>query len=57
LVPSMFALPPGTYRIEATLYGWSYEKFTESQRMELAKMGNPFVRGELPASLPITLTP
>jgi hypothetical protein len=50
-------LPPGPYRIEATLYGWSNDKFTDAERVELEKMGSPFMSGEIPASLHITLTP
>jgi len=51
----MFSLPVGAYRIEATLTGWSDDKFTDAERMELAKMGSPFLRGEVPASTRITL--
>jgi hypothetical protein len=50
-------LPPGPYRIEATLYGWSSDKFTDAEWVELEKMGSPFMSGEVPASLRITLTP
>jgi hypothetical protein len=47
---------PGAYRIEATLYGWRYEDFANAERTELMKMGNPFLRGEAPASMRMTLT-
>jgi hypothetical protein len=49
--------PPGAYRIEATLYGWRYESFSAAELAELARMGNPFLRGEIPASMRVTLTP
>jgi len=47
----------GAYRIEAMLYGWDYERFTEQERMELATIGNPLLRGEIPASIRVTVTP
>jgi hypothetical protein len=50
-------LKPGEYRIEATLNGWTEEKFTDAERSELERMGNPFLRGEAPASMRVTLTP
>jgi hypothetical protein len=50
-------LKPGAYRIEAVLSGWAEEKFTEAEWSELARMGSPFFRGEVPASVRITLTP
>ena len=49
--------PPGAYRIEAILSGWNYDRFTEAERLELATIGNPFLRGEIPASVRVTLTP
>ncbi len=49
-------LPTGGYRIEAILYGWTYEQFTEAEIAELAKMQHPFLRGETPASVAVTLT-
>jgi hypothetical protein len=50
-------LPPGPYRIESALRGWRGDEFTDAQLAELAKMRNPFLRGEVPASARITLTP
>jgi hypothetical protein len=50
-------LIPGPYRIEAVLYGWREEDFNEAQRSELARMAVPFLRGEVPASLSLKLTP
>jgi hypothetical protein len=50
-------LKPGAYRIEAVLSGWAEEKFTDAERSELSRMGSPFLRGEAPASLRITLIP
>jgi hypothetical protein len=50
-------LKPGQYRIEAVLRGWKGDEFTDAQLAELAKMGNPFLRGEVPASVRITLIP
>jgi hypothetical protein len=52
----LFDLKPGAYRIEATLTGWRENKFTEAERSELARMGHPFLRGEVPDSIRITLT-
>jgi hypothetical protein len=57
LDPTFFGgLPPGEYLIEAVLYGWREDQFTNAEWMELAKMGSPFLRGEVPASARITLT-
>jgi hypothetical protein len=57
LNPGLFGLPPGAYRIEAVLNGWKDDQFTEAQRTELSKMGNPFVRGEVSATTTISLRP
>lgn len=51
----LFGLKPGVYRIEATLSGWMEEKFTDEERAELARIGYPFLRGELPDSMRIRL--
>jgi hypothetical protein len=53
----LFDLKPGGYRIEATLSGWTEEKFTDGERSELARMASPFLRGEVPDSVRIRLTP
>jgi hypothetical protein len=50
-------LKPGVYRVQAALTGWDEEKFTGAERSELARMGSPFMAGELPDSSRITLTP
>jgi hypothetical protein len=50
-------LPPGQYRLEVVLRGWKGDEFTDAELAELAKMGSPFLGGELPASARITLTP
>jgi len=50
-------LKPGVYRVEAALTGWTEEKFTDAERSELAKMGSPFMAGEVSDSIRITLTP
>ena len=50
-------LKPGVYRVEAALTGWDEEKFTDAERSELARMGSPFMTGEVPDSIRITLTP
>lgn len=50
-------LNPGAYRLEASLSGWRENDFTPAQRSELAKMGTPFMRGDVPASTRITLSP
>jgi hypothetical protein len=50
-------LKPGVYRVEAALTGWTEEKFTGAERSELAKMGSPFIAGEVTDSIRITLTP
>jgi hypothetical protein len=55
LEPGMFHLPPGGYRIEATLYGWKDDEFSEAERIELAKIGVPLLSGEEPASTQIEL--
>ena len=51
------SFPSGAYRIEAILSGWNYDRFTDGERRELAAMGNPLLRGEIPASVRVTLTP
>jgi hypothetical protein len=38
------------------LYGWAEEKFTDAEKSELARMPHPFLRGEIPNSVRITLT-
>jgi len=43
------SLKPGTYRLEALLYGWN-QPFDDSQLSELARMGSPFLIGENAAS-------
>jgi hypothetical protein len=50
-------LKPGAYRIEATLSGWTEEKFSGAERSELAQMGSPFLRGDVPDSVRIKLVP
>src|SRR5208283_5559520 len=50
-------LKPGAYRVEAALTGWDEEKLTAAERSELARMGSPFMAGEVPDSIRITLTP
>jgi hypothetical protein len=50
------ALTPGDYRVEAVFYGWTPEQFSDAEVAELAKMGAPFLRGEMPASAKVTLT-
>jgi hypothetical protein len=49
-------LPPGDYRVEAVFYGWKPEQFSDADIAELAKLGAPFLRGEVPASAKVTLT-
>lgn len=48
-------LKPGAYRIEAGLSGWTEEKFSDAERSELARMASPFMRGEVPDSMNITI--
>jgi hypothetical protein len=55
LDPANFGLLPGAYRIESVLDGWNDSDFSNAERIELAKMGNPFLRGEAPASARINL--
>jgi hypothetical protein len=50
-------LPPGPYRIEAVLRGWKGDEFTDTQLAELAKVGSPFLLGEVPATVKIQLIP
>jgi len=52
----IFRLPAGAYRIEATLDGWKEDQFSAEERTELSKMAAPFLRGEIPASTPVTVT-
>lgn len=55
LDPNLFHLKPGIYRVEAALTGWDETKFTAAERSELARMVSPFMRGEVPDSIRITL--
>jgi hypothetical protein len=55
LDPTLFHLPPGAYRIEAVLYGWKDNEYSEAERIELPKLGTPLLRGEAPASARIEL--
>lgn len=55
LDPAMSKLPPGSYRVEVTLYGWREDQFSSEERPELAKLGHPILRGEIPASTRIEL--
>jgi hypothetical protein len=57
LDPSMFRLPPGAYRIEAVLYGWKENEFSGAQRIELERLGAPFVFGEARANTSVILRP
>src|SRR2546421_6938424 len=43
-------LKPGVYRIEAVLWSWRDEKFTDAGRSELARMGIRFCAGKVPNS-------
>jgi hypothetical protein len=43
------------YRIEAALTGWDEEKFSDTERSELARMASPFMTGEVPDSTNMTL--
>jgi hypothetical protein len=50
-------LKPGAYRIEAAFSGWVEEKFSETERSELAQMASAFMAGEALDSVRIKLTP
>jgi hypothetical protein len=52
----VFQLPPGAYRIEATLDGWKEEQFSAEERTELSKMSATFLGGEIPAATSVTVT-
>jgi hypothetical protein len=56
LDPKLFGLEPAAYRVEAALTGWDEEKLTDADRSELARMGAPFMTGEVRSSTRITLT-
>jgi len=51
LDPKLFGLKPGPYRVEAALSGWDEEKFSDAERSELARMGCPFMKGEVSDSI------
>ena len=53
---NIFRLAPGDYQIDAVLYGWKEDEFSEQELRELSTMGAPFLRGETPASVPIIIT-
>ena len=48
-------MKPGSYRIEAVLYGWDDKGFDQAEQSGLQKMGAPFLRGEVPASSHVNL--
>ncbi len=48
-------MKPGSYRIEAVLYGWDDKGFDQADQSRLQKMGAPFLRGEVPASSHVNL--
>lgn len=50
-------LKKGAYRVKAALTGWDERKFTATERSELARMGNPFMTGEVRDTIRITLVP
>lgn len=53
--PEVFRdLNPGTYRLEADLYGWNLT-FSKSELTELSGMGAPFLTGETHSSTHINL--
>jgi hypothetical protein len=52
----IFELPPGAYRIEATLDGWKEDQFSAEERPQLSAMGALFLGGETTASTPVTVT-
>jgi hypothetical protein len=56
-VPIPTGVPPGEYRVEAILIGWDFTRYDAEELTELAKIGNPFLRGEIPGSIRVTLTP
>jgi hypothetical protein len=49
-------LKPGTYRIEAALFGWRDDRFDAGEKSALETMRHPFMRGEVPASTTVELT-
>jgi hypothetical protein len=49
-------LKPGTYRIEAALFGWRDDQFDAGEKSALETMRHPFMRGEVPASTTVELT-
>ena len=55
LDPAMFRLTPGAYRIEAVLYGWRNDQFSDAERTELERLSAPILSGEVPASESINL--
>ena len=49
-------LKPGSYRLEAVLYGWGWiRRFSDSELSELEGMGAPFLLGEAHATSQIEL--
>lgn len=53
--PRVFSdLKPGSYRLEAILYGWNLS-FSTSELSELHRMGAPFLIGEINATIRVEL--
>ncbi len=48
-------MKPGSYRIEAVLYGWDDKGFDQAEQAGLQKMDAPLLRGEVPASSHVNL--
>lgn len=57
LDPATFHLPPGEYRIEAELFGWKDDEFSDAERIELPKLGLRLLSGKAAASTRIELLP
>lgn len=55
LDPTMFHLTPGAYRVEAVLYGWRSDQFSDAERTELERLSAPILSGDVPASESINL--
>ncbi len=51
-----FTLKPGPLLLRVNFSGWKEERFTSAELTELARLGHPFLHGEVSESLQITVT-
>jgi hypothetical protein len=51
-----FSMKPGLLILKVTLSGWTEKRFTSAELAELARLGHPFLKGEVSESMHVTVT-